>query len=101
MQVNGQEKKIILHDVLHSPEIRGQIFSILKIDRKGFVTILGGSCATISQNGTPYAEGHIHSQHYWIVIHTNTPSSHAAHTTIPIEPYIHDLVISPGLLHNN
>ena len=42
-RVNGQEKAIILHDVLHSPELRGQFFSILKIDKKGFTTTFSGS----------------------------------------------------------
>jgi len=48
MQVNGQEKTIILHDILHSPEIGGQFFSILKIGKKGFITTFSGLCATIS-----------------------------------------------------
>ena len=61
--VNGQEKTIILQDILHSPEIGGQFFLILKIDRKGFVTTFLGSCATISWNGMPYAKGHVRGQH--------------------------------------
>jgi len=48
MQVNGQEKTIIFHDVLHLPEIRGHFFSILKIGKKGFVTTFSGSHAMIS-----------------------------------------------------
>src|SRR5882724_8531175 len=61
------------------------IFLNTQNGKKGFVTTFSGSHATISQNSMPYAEGHVHGQHYWIVMQMNTPSIHAAHTTVPIK----------------
>jgi transposase InsO family protein len=74
-RVNGREQKIVLHDVLHSPEI----------DKKGFSMTFSASRAIIRKDDTIRAEGHIQGQHYWITIQANTPSIHAVQTNVPIE----------------
>ena len=83
--VNGEEKTIILNDVLHSPEITGRFFLILKIDKKGFTTSFSGLHAMISKDGHTYAEGQVQGKHYWITLHTNAPSIHTVQSTVPIE----------------
>ena len=80
-RVNGQEQKITLYDVLHAPEIGGRFFSILKIDSKGFSTTFSGSKATISKNGSVFAEGRISGQHYWLSLQANAPSVSHVHVT--------------------
>ena len=80
-RVNGQEKKITLHDVLHAPGIGGRFFSILKIDSKGFSMTFSGSKATISKNRTVFAEGQVNGQHYWLSLRANAPSVSQVHVT--------------------
>ena len=55
--INSSDKTILLHDVIHCPDLGGQFLSIWKVGGKGIETIFAGNKATLSQKGNKCAKG--------------------------------------------
>ena len=67
-QVCGEPQAIELNEVLHSPGIGGQFFSVLKAGTKGFETTFTGHNATITKGTDALLEAQVHGNHYWATI---------------------------------
>ena len=89
--IKGTKKRILLKDVIHSPDLGGRFISIRKIGERGISTAFIGNTATLSKNGTDYAEGHLLGQQYWLMLRISAPSIHLTQRKIPID-VLHDVL---------
>jgi len=83
--IKGTKKRILLKDVILSPDLGGHFISICKIGERGISTAFTGNTATLSKNGTDYAEGRLLGQQYWLMLRISAPSIHLTQRKIPID----------------
>ena len=83
--VRGETKQVILNDVLHSPDIGGHLFSILKVRQKGFQTMFSRHNATVEKDGKTLLEATLHGNHYWATLSPLSASVNLIVTRVLIE----------------
>ena len=83
--VCGEPRAIELNEVLHSPGIGGQFFSVLKAGKKGFKTTFTGHNATITKGTDTLLEARVHGNHYWATIASSPAQVSAVAAKVPIE----------------
>ena len=84
-QARGDTKQVILNNVLHSPDIGGHFFSILKVGQKNFRTTFSGHNATVEKDSKTLLEATVHGNHYWATLSPLCASVNSITTRILIE----------------
>ncbi|HEV7738391.1 MAG TPA: DDE-type integrase/transposase/recombinase, partial [Chlamydiales bacterium] len=84
-KVDGQERKIILQQVLYCPTLEGRFLSLTSLTEKDITLTFQRTKAALILKGQVTAYAHQHNRQWWVPLSMATPSINSMSSTLPIE----------------